>query len=178
MALSKQELFEKLLEQVDWQPNAEFQEAFKDAAIDQVEVHVNSHRWDFHLKVNDILPFNAYQDLANHVAAAFKEIAATRLIVETEDPEVTNHNLADYWEWAVTHSEVHSPMIHEVFRGKVPYLDHKRPMIVAENEVIKDFLTTKALGPIEEEYQRLGFPKMTFATIVDDSKSQEKNQRI
>ena len=47
-------------------------------------------------------------------------------------------------------------------------------MIVAENEVIKDFLTTKALGPIEEEYQRLGFPKMTFATIVDDSKSQEK----
>ena len=174
MALSKQELFEKLLEQVDWQPDAEFQEAFKDAAIDQVEVHVNSHRWDFHLKVNDILPFNAYQDLANHVAAAFKEIAATRLIVETEDPEVTDHNLADYWEWAVTHSEVHSPMIHEVFRGKVPYLDHKRPMIVAENEVIKDFLTTKALGPIEEEYQRLGFPKMTFATIVDDSKSQEK----
>ena len=32
MALSKQELFEKLLEQVDWQPDAEFQEAFEDAS--------------------------------------------------------------------------------------------------------------------------------------------------
>ena len=174
MALSKEELFQKLLEQVDWHPDEQTKSAFKNAAIESVKVHVKSHRWDFHLKVNDILPFNEYADLANHIAAAFKSIAETRLVIETEHPQVTDKNLSEYWHWIVSHSEIHSPMTSELFSGKVPFMRDQRPVIIAENEIVKNFLTNQALGPIEEEYHNVGFPKMTFSTVIDDSKSQAK----
>lgn len=174
MALSKQELFNKLLEQIDWQPNENDKEFLKDAAIDNVKVHIDSKRWDFCLQVDNILPFNLYVDLVNHISVAFKEIAETHLLIKTQNPEVTNKNLAEYWQWAVSHSEVHSPMISEVFRGKVPSIQDGRPVIVAENEIVKNFLTSQALGPIEDEYSKVGFPKLTFSTLIDDSKSQAK----
>lgn len=174
VALNKQELFEKLLEQINWQSDDSTQNLFKEAEIEQVQVHTKSQQWDFHLKVNDILPFNVYSNLANHIAAAFKEIAATQLFIETNNPQVTDENLAEYWEWIIAHSKIQSPMINEAFRGQVPYLDHNRPMIVAENEIIKNFLVNQALSPIEEGYHNVGFPKMNFTTIIDDSKSQAK----
>ena len=47
-------------------------------------------------------------------------------------------------------------------------------MLLAENEIIKNFLTTQALGPIERTYHRYGFPKFTINTLIDESKSQAK----
>ena len=35
--------------------------------------------------------------------------------------------------------------IQELCQGKVPYLDDNRVMLLAENEIIKNFLTTQAL---------------------------------
>ncbi len=44
---NKQELFLRLLEQIKWQHLPEEQELFTGAAIDKVEVHTASKRWEF-----------------------------------------------------------------------------------------------------------------------------------
>ncbi len=36
----------------------------------------------------------------------------------------------------------------------------------------------QALGPIEEAYQRVGFPRFSIKTLVDQTKSQEKIQQL
>lgn len=170
----KQALFLRLLEQIKWQHLPEEVELFENATIEEVKVHARSGRWEFVLGLKEILPFSTFLRFNHTLATAFGPIATTEMTLVPEKRVLSDKNLGDYWAYVVSTCGVDSPFIKEVCQGKVPYLDGERVMLLAENEIIKKFLTEQALGPIEQTYQKLGFPKFTITTLVDESHSQEK----
>lgn len=171
---NKQELFLRLLEQIKWQHLPEEQELFTGAAIDKVEVHTASKRWEFVISLKQVLPFTTFLRFNHALANAFEPIAQTTLNLKAQEKTLNDRDLGDYWAYVVSTCGVNSPLIQELCQGKVPYLDDNRVMLLAENEIIKNFLTTQALGPIERTYHRYGFPKFTINTLIDESKSQAK----
>ncbi|MSE22343.1 hypothetical protein GKC44_14125, partial [Lactobacillus parabuchneri] len=61
MSLDRKELFEKLLEQLQW-PQASELPYFQGAKIDRLEVHKQSQRWQFDISIPKILPFEVFND--------------------------------------------------------------------------------------------------------------------
>ncbi|MCZ2492499.1 PolC-type DNA polymerase III [Dellaglioa carnosa] len=179
MALNNKELFNKLLEQINFKTTNQYDdEILSSIEIATVTVHEKSKQWEFQLMTPDILPFSLFNDLVNKIAVTFKDIAKTKVTVKVDRPQVTNQLLGDYWAWAVQNSDANSSLVQELFQGNVPYLDDNRVMLMAENEIVKTFLTSQALGPIESAYQMIGFPQISINTLLDESKSQEKIEEI
>ena len=167
-------MFTKLLQKIDLQPQADEARYLENGSIAHVEVHQVSKRWDFTFTLSDILPFQLFVQLQQHLNSAFQGIAQTTLTINTTDPEVTNRNLGDYWQWVVANSGLRSNLTQSLCEGKVPYLQDGRVMLLADNEIIKNFLVTQALGPLEDTYRKVGFPSQNITTLVDESASQDK----
>ncbi|KRN05375.1 DNA polymerase III PolC [Liquorilactobacillus sucicola DSM 21376 = JCM 15457] len=174
LELDKQSLFRKLLEQIKWEPSPEQEETLAGTEIKKVEVHRKSQKWGFVIQTNDVWPFSTFLEFWQHLKVGFKEIAETDIIIKTVSPHLSDKNLGEYWEWVVKNCEIKSSLVQELCNSNVPYLDGNRVMFIADNEVVKNFLTTQALGPIEQEYQKLGFPSFSIQTLIDASKSQKK----
>lgn len=160
MALTKAELFEKLLEQIKWQPSESEQSYFEGAVIDKVVVHTKSRRWDFYIGLEAVLPYATFIDLKNHIELAFKEIASVSLAFRTNSEQLEAGKLGDYWQWVAQNSGLNSPLQVSLAKNKPPYVDGKRVVLLAENELLQNFLKNEALGKIEATYQNLGFPSL------------------
>ncbi|MGF7436584.1 PolC-type DNA polymerase III [Lentilactobacillus senioris] len=178
MGLNQHELFNKLLEQLNWTEMSS-NSVFNDAQIEKIEVHQQSQIWNFNVHVENILPFDVFTEFYARLKAAFQEIAHVELQIKTNDTEFSESLMQEYWQWAVMNSGVTSPLIQELCGGnKLPVLNDKRVEFLAENEVVKNFLTTQALGPIEEAYQSVGFPNFSIHTFIDESASQQKIEAL
>ncbi|ETY74107.1 PolC-type DNA polymerase III [Lactiplantibacillus fabifermentans] len=170
MSLNQQEMFTKLLEQIDMPMDT----AFQAGAIDKLTVHQASKVWEFHLHFQHVLPYSQFMTFRNKLQIAFHEIAEVTMQIVTDDTEVDQRALADYWEWIVQNSGIKSPLVQSLCNSNVPTYEDGRVILLAENEVIQNFLNNTALGPIESTYQALGFPKFSVHTMIDESASQAK----
>ncbi len=153
MSLDRKELFEKLLEQLQW-PQASELPYFQGAKIDRLEVHKQSQRWQFDISIPKILPFEVFNDFNARLHSAFQDIATVSFDISVENDTFTEQLLRQYWQWAVPNSGVTSPLLKELCADKYPSIVDSRVEFVAENDIVKDFMTNTALGPIEEMYQR------------------------
>ncbi|PWG00730.1 PolC-type DNA polymerase III [Levilactobacillus bambusae] len=172
MGLSHHELFTKLLDQLQL-GSEENQPYFEGAEIDRLDVHEKTRRWQFYLKLPQILPFDVFTDFQNRLTLSFNQIAKVSDWIQVENPVMTDRLLGDYWDWVVTHSNIQSNMTQSLMNSRVPKLDGDRVILMAENEIIKDFLTNQALGPIESAYHAAGFPTFNIHVMVDETASQE-----
>lgn len=177
MSLDRNELFEKLLEQLQWQQAGQMP-YFQDAKIDRLEVHQQSNRWQFDITTPRILPFEVFTDFNARLKSAFNEIAQVSLKITAANHNFTEQLLRQYWQWVVVNSGVTSPLVKELCEDRAPSIVDSRIEFVAENDIVKDFMTDTALGPIEEMYQQAGFPAFTIHTIVDESSSQQNIQAL
>ena len=171
MSLDQNELFEKLLEQIRW-TEAKDKPYFQDAKIQKLEVHEKSQRWQFDIVMPRILPFEIFNDFNARLKSAFQEIAKVSLNITPENNHFDEQLLRQYWQWVVVNSGVTSPLIQELCEDRYPSVVDSRIEFIAENDIVKNFLTNTALGSIEDMYQRAGFPDFTIHTIVDESSSQ------
>lgn len=176
MSLDQQELFKKLLEQIKF-PDPQ-NDAFTNAAVEQVVVHQQSKVWEFHFHFNQVLPFELFQQFDNALKIGFTDIAQTSLQISTDMDQLDQRLIADYWSFIATHSGVNSPLVKELCSRGVPNVTDNRVMFVAENEIVRDFLVNQALGPIETLYQQLGFPKFSIHTMIDESASEAQIQAL
>ena len=95
LELSKKEMLTKLLQQIDLQLQPEDTGYFENGSISRVEVHQVSKRWDFIINLTDILPFQLFIQLQQHLSSAFQGIAQTTIAINATAPEVTNRKLGD-----------------------------------------------------------------------------------
>ncbi|USS85429.1 PolC-type DNA polymerase III [Fructilactobacillus myrtifloralis] len=172
VSLTKEERLQKLLDQIGWSDSERAE--FNHGQITAVTVHQQSNRWEFTFHLERILPFVQFQKLLTSLQQAFQEIAQVGVTISTDQTTVPNRELGDYWEWIVQHAGLHSNLTQELLNNHVPMVDDGRVNFLAVNEIAKDYMTNKALGPIEATYQRVGFPKFTINTMVDESASQAK----
>ncbi len=174
LSLSETELFNQLREQIKLDVTAENEQFFNAAKVSKVVVHQRSQVWQFYLEFADILPYPLFIDLGQHLQQAFSAIAKVKLTIRTRTPQLTDQNLGDYWTYVVKTSGITSSLIQELCEKEQPYLDDGRVMLLADNEIVKNFLTTQALGPIEATYTDVGFPKLSIHAMIDESASQAK----
>lgn len=176
MALNQHELFNKLLEQINFHPQST--EDFDDAQIKQVIVHQKSKIWEFHFYFKQVLPFPVFSEFIAALMAGFKDIAEINYVITTETSTLDQATIADYWQWIVQNSGVQSPLIQELCGNGLPNVTDNRVMFVAENEIVRNFMVNQASGPIEDLYQRVGFPKFNIHTIIDESASEAQIQEL
>ncbi|ANZ58103.1 PolC-type DNA polymerase III [Fructilactobacillus lindneri] len=176
MSLNKKEQFDKLLDQI--QIDKDQRNAYQDAQIDEVKVHQKSNKWEFHFSFPKVLPYNIFVDFISKLQAAFSQIANIDFFIKSQQTELNNRELGDYWEWIVKNSGLQSNLAYELCNNNVPKLEDGRVIFLAINDLVKDFMTNKALGPIEETYQKVGFPQFSIHTMVDETESQAQIQHL
>lgn len=170
--MAEENLLEKLLEQIQW-PESQ-QEYFQDAELTELVVHQVSQSWTFRIKIAKILPFAVFNQFLQQLTQAFAGIAKVNLDLTTINPEFNAIDLQTYWQFVVQDTGIKSPMIAEVCANQTPELKDNLIFLSVENEIVKSFMVKQAIGPIEEAYQRAGFPKLSFRITVDESQVQEK----
>ncbi|KRN88621.1 PolC-type DNA polymerase III [Ligilactobacillus ceti] len=163
--------FQILLDQINW-PQDETRDLFNAAQIKNVQVNPTQKTWNFQIVLPEILPFQVYLQFTQMVQQAFSYIAHTNIQIQTQQPVVTNQNLAEYWRWAVLNCGVKSPLVQQLCQSRVPTLQGDKVELLVENQAIQSFLVNQAVQPIEQQYQKAGFPQFTIKPAIDTQKSQ------
>ena len=176
MPLNNKEKFNKLLDQI--KINDEYRSEFENAEIEQVRVHQKSKQWDFHFFIPHVLSYQAFIDFVTGLQTAFSNIVKVDFYIQTQQDNLTNREIGDYWQWAVNNCGIQSSLLHELCDNNVPELDDGRVNFYAVNDLIKDFMNNKAIEPILSAYQKAGFPKFTINTMVDETESQERIKEL
>lgn len=173
MALNQQELFKKLLEQLNLADQTTLP-GLTDGEITQLVVHEQRRLWSFAFHFAQVLPFETFMTFTQKLNQAFNEIAAVSFEIQTDSTEIDIEAVDRYWQWAVSHSGLNESFARQLSEGPQPALADHQIRLTAPNQVIADFLNGETLSQLTETYLRLGFPKMTFATIVDEAASAQQ----
>ncbi|MEJ6400724.1 PolC-type DNA polymerase III [Nicoliella lavandulae] len=175
--MDKHELFNKLLSQLELSDHQN-DECFDGARIDQLDIHKQTHAWHFKLHFKEQLPFNVFNDFVHRLLTTFKPLANVSFDITVDQPKLNSHLIKAYWDWVVNNSGINSVMVKQICDTSVPSVDNNRVNLVAENDIVKDFLVNSALGPIEDTYHRCGFPEFNIHTFVDQNETQAKIQEF
>jgi len=174
MALSKHELFQQLLEQINLHHQPEYLPYFENGEIERVIVHKKSKLWSFQLAFDNVLPFEVFHALMNHMKIKFHSIAAIDLRIKTRNPVLTNESILDYWETVVQRSNISSPLVQSLFAKHTPVVSENKVVISVENEITKNHLADNYLAVIQQNYQVLGFPAFQITIEVDEEASEAR----
>ncbi|MDO4903533.1 MAG: PolC-type DNA polymerase III [Limosilactobacillus sp.] len=176
MALNRHQLFEKLLEQIQFPEKDD--PAFNDAGVQSVIVHKESRVWEFHLILRRPLPLTLFKVFKQALQIGFNEIADVKLQISSPSTEVDQDLLAQYWQYVIDQCELNSTMLEQACMKMIPEVRDGRVTVVVENDIVKNILVQKGLPLIEEQYQKLGFPRFKIHPFVDQSASQAKIQEL
>ena len=167
MSLSPQELFAKLIEQMQFVASSSQAELLNDATVDKVIVHKQSHKYEFQLSFNQILPIDFYQSFSKQLQLAFAKIAAVEIKINARDARFSQEVLTDYWLAAVADDNLSSPILRETIKNATPMLEGHKINLAIDNEAMITYLQSQYLPLIEKRLQHFGFPKLTITPCVD-----------
>ncbi|WP_461224290.1 PolC-type DNA polymerase III [Lacticaseibacillus suihuaensis] len=174
MALSKQEMFGKLLAQIKLPADIANYPGFASGWVEQVVVHQKTRRYAFTLGFEQLLPFAVFSQLEAHLNAAFQAIATTELKVVVAQPELTQDLIAAYWPFVIAHAQITSSIVNEQCAKQTPELRDGRVTLVAENQPVQQMMIEQGLGKLEETYRDLGFGGLRLTAVVDSAQTEAK----
>lgn len=174
MSLSKHELFQQMLEQINLHHQPEYLPYFENGEIEQVIVHKKSKLWSFQFVFDNVLPFEVFTALMNHMKIKFQSIATIDFQIKTRKPILTNESILDYWETVVQRSNISSPLVLSLFAKHTPVVLDNKVVISVENEITKNHLADNYLSIIQQNYLVLGFPSFQITIEVDEAASEAR----
>lgn len=174
MALSKHELFQQMLEQINLHHRPEYLPYFENGEIERVIVHKKSKLWSFQFVFDNVLPFEVFNALMNHMKIKFQSIATIDFQIKTRKPILTNESILDYWETVVQRSNISSPLVQSLFAKHTPVVLDSKVVINVENEITKNHLADNYLSVIQQNYLVLGFPSFQITIEVDEAASEAR----
>lgn len=174
MSLSKHELFQQMLEQINLHHQPEYLPYFESGEIEQVIVHKKSKLWSFQFVFDNVLPFEVFTALMNHMKIKFQSIATIDFQIKTRKPILTNESILDYWETVVQRSNISSPLVLSLFAKHTPVVLDNKVVISVENEITKNHLADNYLSIIQQNYMVLGFPSFQITIEVDEAASEAR----
>ncbi|WP_319471306.1 PolC-type DNA polymerase III [uncultured Trichococcus sp.] len=174
MALSKHELFQQMLEQINLHHKPEYLPYFENGEIERVIVHKKSKLWSFQFVFDNVLPFEVFTALMNHMKIKFQSIATIDFQIKTRQPILTNESILDYWETIVQRSNISSPLVQSLFAKHTPVVLDNKVVINVENEITKNHLADNYLSVIQQNYLVLGFPSFQITIEVDEAASEAR----
>jgi len=177
--LSKErEKFEILLDQINLDPELQKHPLLQTGTMTQVVVHRQSKCWSFTLGFEKILPAELYQNFYQHLELAFKDIAAVKLQLETEDKQFDEQLLQDYWSLALANQNCDTPLVKQVLKSQFPKMQEKKIVLPVTNDAVISILQQQYLPVIEANYQRFGFDRFRIQPILDHKQAEADLQEL
>lgn len=174
--MNKKELFQTLMEQINLHHEPEYQEYFVDGEVEQVLVYKKAKQWVFVLNFNDILPFQVFQDVLNRLKVSFNHVAEVDLRIKTNQPQITDEKISDYWQTAVERSNISSPVVTDILRKSAPKIANGIVTLNLANEITKNHLKDNYLGIIQQNFSILGFPEFRVQLEINKEASDKMHQ--
>ncbi|MHC5227497.1 PolC-type DNA polymerase III [Enterococcus sp. LJL99] len=173
MAENKQELFAKLIDQIQLDGNEREHPLIKQGSIEKVVVHQQSRVWEFHLEFSEILPVMLYQSFMQRLVLAFSEIASVTVSISTNTKEFTSEQLAQYWQLALLSNQCDTPLVQRVMKTQVPILEDKKVILPVDNDAVIPYLKQQYLPIIEKLFMDYGFPKFHIEPRMDEQQAKK-----
>lgn len=174
----EREKFEILLDQINLDPELQKHPLLQTGTMTQVVVHRQSKCWSFTLGFEKILPAELYQNFYQHLELAFKDIAAVKLQLETEDKQFDEQLLQDYWSLALANQNCDTPLVKQVLKSQFPKMQEKKIVLPVTNDAVISILQQQYLPVIEANYQRFGFDRFRIQPILDHKQAEADLQEL
>ncbi|MGM0217027.1 PolC-type DNA polymerase III [Enterococcus sp. AZ126] len=171
MADKAQELFAKLIDQIQLNEQERQHPFIQQGRIDKVVVHQQSRLWEFHLGFTEILPIMLYQSFMQQLELAFQQIASVSVKISTEKNEFTEEQLTDYWQLALLNSQCDTPLVQRVIKTQTPIIEDKKIILPVDNDAVIPYLKQQYLPIIEELYINYGFQKFHIEPKMDEQQA-------
>ncbi|MPM16723.1 DNA polymerase III PolC-type [bioreactor metagenome] len=137
-------------------------------------MHKKSKLWSFQFVFDNVLPFEVFNALMNHMKIKVQSIATIDFQIKTRKPILTNESILDYWETVVQRSNISSPLVQSLFAKHTPVVLDNKVVINVENEITKNHLADNYLSVIQQNYLVLGFPSFQITIEVDEAASEAR----
>lgn len=168
---NEQDLYAKLLGQIQLTDEEENQPLIKEGKMEQVVVHQQSRTWEFHLRFPKILPVMVYQTFYQKLQLAFQEIAAVKLVIIADESSYDQGLLQDYWPLSLRNNQCETPLVQQVLKEQRPVLSDQKILLMVDNQAVMSHLEQQYLPVVEEMYQSFGFPKFRIEPRLDEEKA-------
>ncbi len=152
-------LFQTLSEQIKLDLEAEEMSYFENAGVHAVKVHRDKKIWEFHLLLDQILPYDLYQKLTLSMRMAFSKIAQIELVIDTRNSDFNQDLLNDYWLLAAQNSQVDSPICNQLFKERKPHYKGDKVFFYIEHEVTLSKFQEEFFPKINRQFESFGFPE-------------------
>src|SRR5690625_3720513 len=100
VTISNEEKMELLLKQVEL-PEEMKESFFQNSSLEKVIVYKKEKRWNLHIKIEKVLPFEVYLTFINKIKQSFEQIADIKLTLLTEDSSCEEKEFQLYWSYFV-----------------------------------------------------------------------------
>lgn len=167
----KNDLFLKLLEQINLPDNFASNETFKKGEIENVDVYAKERKWKIHVFFATPLDFASYQAFYQGLINNFNPFVDVELYIKSKDGD--SKYLPDYWEFVIKNSTQFQPVVREFLLNQKPYLENEKWLIPTQNKVVNSMLTNKVLATLNEEFRNYGFFNIKFTTKIDEASNDE-----
>ncbi len=171
MADKAQELFAKLVDQIQLNEQERQHPLIQQGRIDKVVVHQQSRLWEFHLGFTEILPVMLYQSFMQQLELAFQQIAGVSVKISADKNDFTEEQLTDYWQLALLNSQCDTPLVQRVIKTQTPVIEDKKIILPVDNDAVIPYLKQQYLPIIEELYSNYGFQKFHIEPKMDEQQA-------
>lgn len=175
MSLSKKELFQTLLKQIEYSPTFEEAEWLEGGEVEQVTVFKQEQKWRITLSLNNILPFPLFLSLKNAMKTSFDAVSDIELFIVTANPVITEEKTKQYWKYACDLSGIDSPICNQTLAENYPTIKDEQWYFLIDQELAKEKYEKEFLPKISESYHQLGFPSnFKISPLIDTNAHKKK----
>lgn len=178
MALNPNELFEKLLEQIDSEHQLKQVPIIQQGRIEKVVVKKQSRTWAFHLAFSELLPVEMLHQLMLKLTQGFSEIANVEVSIQADENAYTEEQLQAYWQYCLQQADGNPALINGSLTGVMPQIVDNQIVVLIEKEGILSYLDTQFFPQVASVYERFGFPKFKIIPKLDQNLAEARRKEF
>ena len=160
--------FQILLQQIGLTDDV-YMPFFEAAEMTRMTVHKQQRVWKFTLKTPNILPYRVYQLFKMNVEKAFSQIAQVQLQFTTEQPQVTEQLIQDYWMTVVNDLEEISPPLRKGLAEQIPQWNGQKLSLTCKRDFELEAYKHKYTDKISMNYGYYGFPNLPVEFALSEA---------
>lgn len=171
--MNNQELFKKLLVQMNWNTSNPLIEA---GEIKNVEVLTQSRIWRFDLGFGRILPSGLFAQFYQELTRTFAEIANVEIRIIPISNSFDEQLLNDYWQLVLNALGNKSPAVRSALNGTKLIAMEQTIELIVSNLAMEGLIREQYLGEIHRYFQNFGFPTLNIQLKVDTERQAQMMQ--
>jgi DNA polymerase-3 subunit alpha (Gram-positive type) len=144
---------------------------FAEGWIDKLIIEKENKQWHFCFRLPCVLPFRAYQLLANHLTQSFQHIATISFAIQTTNSDIEDDSVLDYWSQCVADLQHVSRPLHDILKNQTPTVEGNKLNVEVRNETESVLFKRKMSDTISKVYQSFGFPYLQIEAKVIHNES-------